>query len=112
MGAGGRDAYLRPQRDRGKGAAVEGLDLPHAQAQEAGDRRVARGPRQGPDPLLDGPRRRVLFSRARAEQARQAHGSQGSGGGDDKNGNPTEWGGTVATLQPFIDEMRKGDFGR
>jgi hypothetical protein len=31
---------------------------------------------------------------------------------NDKNGNPTEWGGTVATLQPFVDEMRKGDFGR
>ena len=31
---------------------------------------------------------------------------------NDKNGNPTEFGGTVATLQPFVDEMRKGDFGR
>jgi hypothetical protein len=31
---------------------------------------------------------------------------------NDKHGNRTEWGGTVATLQPFVDEMRKGDFGR
>lgn len=31
---------------------------------------------------------------------------------NDKHGNLTEWGGTVATLQPFVDEMRKGDFGR
>jgi hypothetical protein len=31
---------------------------------------------------------------------------------NDKHGNPTEWHGTVATLQPFVDEMRKGDFGR